>query len=123
MSDERPSKKQREILNYIEEFIRDNGFGPSYREMMRALGLKSVSTVAAHVDGLIAKGFLEKRENSARSLRVVAKPGETAMDASERSHLEWLQQEVAKRESNEKHLKEAEVLKAALDILDQSEKE
>jgi len=45
-----------------------------------------------------------------------------AMGASETSHLEWLRQEVAKRESSEKHSKEAEVLKAALDVLDQSEK-
>jgi len=38
---------------------------------MRALGYKSVSTVAVHIDGLITKGYLRKRDNSARSLEVV----------------------------------------------------
>lgn len=38
---------------------------------MRALGYKSVSTVAIHIDGLIAKGYVRKRDNSARSLEVI----------------------------------------------------
>jgi len=65
-----PSKKQKELLSFIEGFIAGNGYGPSYREIMRALDYKSVSTVAVHVDGLIAKGYLVKRDNSARSLEV-----------------------------------------------------
>lgn len=65
-----PSKKQKELLSFIEGFIGGNGYGPSYREIMRALDYKSVSTVAVHVDGLIAKGYLIKRDNSARSLEV-----------------------------------------------------
>lgn len=68
---ERSSKKQRELLNYVDEFIQANGFGPSYREIMKALGYKSVSTVAIHIDGLIKKGYLNKRDNSARSLEVL----------------------------------------------------
>lgn len=73
----RPSKKQRELLSFIEGFIAGHGYGPSYREIMRALDYKSVSTVAVHVDGLIQKGQLIKRERSARSLEVV-KATETA---------------------------------------------
>ena len=38
---------------------------------MKALGYKSVSTVAVHIDGLLAKGYLRKRDRSARSLEVV----------------------------------------------------
>lgn len=68
----RPSKKQHDLLMFIDGFIKGNGYGPSYREIMRALDYKSVSTVAAHVDGLIAKGWLVKKDNSARSLEVVA---------------------------------------------------
>lgn len=70
-SSNRPSKKQRELLSFIEGFIAGHGYGPSYREIMRALDYKSVSTVAVHVDGLIQKGQLIKRERSARSLEVV----------------------------------------------------
>ena len=68
----RPSKKQKELLNYLDGFITGHGYGPSYREIMRALNYKSVSTVAVHVNGLIAKGWVRKRDRSARSLEVVA---------------------------------------------------
>lgn len=71
MMNERSSKRQRELLNFVDGFIQGHGYGPSYREIMRALGYKSVSTVAVHIDGLIAKGYLLKRDNSARSLEVV----------------------------------------------------
>lgn len=77
----RPSKKQRELLSFIEGFIAGHGYGPSYREIMRALDYKSVSTVAVHVDGLIQKGQLIKRERSARSLEVVKE----SLDAPARS--------------------------------------
>lgn len=69
-ADIRPSKKQQELLIFIEGFIAQHGYGPSYREIMRALDYKSVSTVAVHVDNLIKKGHLQKRTNSARSLEV-----------------------------------------------------
>lgn len=71
MHTERASKKQQELLAFVDGFIKGNGYGPSYREVMRALGYKSVSTVATHIDGLIAKGYLRRRDNSARSLEVV----------------------------------------------------
>ena len=67
----RSTKRQRELLNFVDGFIQGHGYGPSYREVMRALGYKSVSTVAIHIDGLIQKGYLRKRDNSARSLEVV----------------------------------------------------
>ena len=67
----RPTKKQRELLSFIENFISGHGYGPSYREIMRGLGYKSVSTVATHIDNLIARGHLQKRTKSARSLEVV----------------------------------------------------
>ena len=66
-----PTKKQQELLRFIDGFIKGNGYGPSYREVMRALGYKSVSTVATHVDTLIVKGYLRKGDGySARSLEV-----------------------------------------------------
>ena len=71
MATERSTKRQRELLNFVDGFIQGHGYGPSYREIMRALGYKSVSTVAIHIDGLIAKGYVRKHDNSARSLEVV----------------------------------------------------
>lgn len=68
---ERATKKQQKLLEYIDTFIQENGYGPSYREIMRALEYKSVSTVATHIRALITKGLLEKGQDNARTLRVV----------------------------------------------------
>lgn len=67
----RPTKKQKELLQYIEQFIGEHGYSPSYREIMRGLNYTSVATVALHVGNLIKRGHLKKRDNSARSLEVV----------------------------------------------------
>lgn len=75
---ERSTKKQKELLSFVDEFIKEHGYGPSYREVMNGLGYKSVSTVAVHIDGLISKGYLRKRDNSARSLEVVTSEYKTS---------------------------------------------
>ena len=67
----RPTKRQKELLSYIEEFIAANGYSPSYREIMHGLKYSSVATVALHVNNLIKRGHLQKRDRSARSLEVV----------------------------------------------------
>jgi LexA DNA binding domain len=66
----RPTKKQRELLQYIEQFIGEHGYSPSYREIMNGLKYNSVATVALHVNSLIKRGHLRKRDHSARSLEV-----------------------------------------------------
>lgn len=67
----RPTKKQTELLEYLKGFITSTGYGPSYREIQRALDYKSVSTVATHIDGLVKAGRLRKRDRSARSIEIV----------------------------------------------------
>jgi repressor LexA len=68
----RPSKKQRELLTFIEKFIGEHGYSPSYREIMVGCSYTSVATVSLHVNNLIKRGHLRKRENNARSLEVVS---------------------------------------------------
>lgn len=117
MNDARPSKKQRELFVFISNFIKENGYGPSYREVMRALDYRSVSTVAVHVDGLIVRGMLRKTDHSARSLEVVGQSasGKPADD----DHIKWLKREIKKREAKDDATskKQAIVLSSALDIL------
>jgi SOS-response transcriptional repressor LexA len=67
----RPTRKQRELLSYIEAFIAEHGFSPSYREIMVGLNYTSVATVSLHVNNLINRGHLRKRDRSARSLELV----------------------------------------------------
>lgn len=95
MTDARlPTKKQRELLSFIDGFIKGNGYGPSYREIMRSLDYKSVSTVATHVDGLIARGYVRKRDNSARSLEVVGSTQMGVDNAQVDSHRRWYEARV-----------------------------
>ena len=76
----RPTKKQKELLAYIERFIAEHGYSPSYREIMNGLEYTSVATVALHVRNLITRGHLRKRDHSARSLEVVTP--DTALPAT-----------------------------------------
>lgn len=70
----RPTKKQRELLEFIRTFIAEHGYSPSYREIMNSLNYTSVATVSLHVNNLIKRGHLRKREHEARSLEVVDAP-------------------------------------------------
>ncbi|MBW3568520.1 hypothetical protein KY385_00105 [Candidatus Parcubacteria bacterium] len=66
----RPTKKQTELLRFIEQFIAEKGYGPSYREIMAGCNYSSVATVAVHVNNLVANGHLIKKDRSARSLEM-----------------------------------------------------
>jgi SOS-response transcriptional repressor LexA len=112
MARERATKKQQELLQFIGDFLKEHAYAPSYREVMVALGYKSVSTVAVHVDALIAKGYLTKSDKSARSIRLASE------SAEDNGHLAWLRTEIAKRETAGLDEDELNVLRRALDILD-----
>ncbi len=92
----RPTKKQRELLNYIEQFINEHGYSPSYREIMAGLNYNSVATVALHVNNLMKRGHLRKREHSARSLEVVDTKMETKITSNyiAPSEEKWLVEKV-----------------------------
>ena len=65
------TKKQLAVLNFLEDFTEENGYSPSYREIMTGLGLTSVSAVAEHIDNLVGKEVLKKVPGAARSLEVL----------------------------------------------------
>jgi hypothetical protein len=91
----RPTKKQRELLEFIETFIAEHGYSPSYREIMVGLNYTSVATVALHINSLIKRGHLLRRDGKARSLEVAQQssagtpiPVEEA--PSDSHHEQWL---------------------------------
>ena len=65
------TKKQLALLNFLEDFTEENGYSPSYREIMTGMGLSSVSAVAEHIDNLVEKGVLKKVPGAARSLEIL----------------------------------------------------
>jgi len=71
MSFIRPTKKQHELLTFVRDYTDKHGYSPSYREIADGLGYNSVATVALHVNNLIKRGHLTKRNKSSRSLEVI----------------------------------------------------
>lgn len=121
----RPTKKQHATLDMIKHFISEHGYSPSYREIMRACNYNSVATVALHVNNLIKRGHLLKRDNSARSLELVDGTEEGSKVTS--NHKNELIKEVEVRfsqlesELSEEILNEIYVLVGALKILGHQE--
>lgn len=106
------TKKQKVLLDFIAEFVQTSGYSPTLREIMQALGYKSVATVAKHVDNLVALGCVRKREGEARSLEVVAADAEAPWWAE-------LEREAQRRElsGRPERQEEAMILRRAAAIL------
>lgn len=62
--------KQRKILEFVTEYMNENGYPPSIREICQGVGLSSTSTVHAHLETLKKNGLLEKADAKSRGIRV-----------------------------------------------------
>ena len=69
------SEKQRSILEFIEAYTDDNGYPPSVREIGAAVGLRSPSSVHAHLKHLRELGYLEQQEHKTRTLTLSGHTG------------------------------------------------
>ena len=67
------TKRQKEILDYTQEFIKDKGYSPSLEEIARHFKLSSIATVHQHIAALKAKNYLSAEENQPRSINVYGK--------------------------------------------------
>jgi repressor LexA len=65
------TKRQREILDYLNEFIQQHGYAPSLEEVGRRFGLSSLATVHKHLTNLQDKGFIKRAWNRSRSVELV----------------------------------------------------
>ena len=66
------TKRQKQIYDYINQFIGEFGYSPSLEEVGRHFGLSSVATVHKHVTNLVRKGLLRRSWNQNRSIEVVS---------------------------------------------------
>lgn len=73
--------KQQAILNFINEYVEDNGFPPSVREIGRQFGIYP-ATVQDHISALERKGFLQKKRFQSRTLSVPASSRRAAAPAA-----------------------------------------
>jgi repressor LexA len=65
------TRRQREIYDFIDHFVRKNGYSPSFEEIGEGMGLSSLATVHKHVSNLEQKGLLKRDYNRSRSIDVV----------------------------------------------------
>jgi len=66
------TKRQREILDYLNDFIQQHGYAPSLEEIGRRFGLSSLATVHKHLTNLQEKGFIKRAWNRSRSVELVS---------------------------------------------------
>ncbi len=75
------TKRQREILDYLNDFIQQHGYAPSLEEIGRRFHLSSLATVHKHLTNLQEKGFIRRAWNRSRSVEVI--PAKVASRAVE----------------------------------------
>jgi repressor LexA len=65
------TRRQREVLDFISNFVQRSGYSPSFEEIARGLSLKSLATVHKHITNLEKKGLLQRAQNRSRSIDVL----------------------------------------------------
>jgi repressor LexA len=75
------TKRQREILDYLQDFIQQHGYAPSLEEIGRRFSLSSLATVHKHLTNLQDKGFIRRSWNRSRSVELLtARTGQRAVE-------------------------------------------
>ncbi len=69
------TKRQRQIYDFISEFVQKNGYSPSFEEIGAGMGLNSLATVHKHISNLEKKGLLTRDYNRSRSIDLLPPKG------------------------------------------------
>ena len=74
----RTSNKAQMIMDYVNQFVQENGYSPSVREIGEAVGLRSTASVSYHLQALQQKGVLQSAgpKGRKRALSTSARPGQ-----------------------------------------------
>jgi repressor LexA len=66
-------KRQRQIVEFISQFIQKNGYSPTLSEIAEAIGVSSLATIHEHLQALIKKNIIKKYEGAVRGIEMVDK--------------------------------------------------
>ncbi len=81
------TKRQKQVLEYLTQFINERGYEPSYQQIARALGIKSKGAIAKHIDALESQGLIIRtRENGSFKIELASQ--ESLTDSACR--IEWV---------------------------------
>ncbi len=65
------TKRQREILSYLQEYAADNGYAPSFEEIAAQFNYNSLATVHEHLTNLERKGYIRRNYNESRAIEIL----------------------------------------------------
>lgn len=66
-------ERHKDTLRHIENYIEENGFPPTVRELAELLGMKSTSTIQRYLEILEKEGYIERRTALPRAIKVINK--------------------------------------------------
>ena len=69
------TRRQREILDYLTEYIEDHQYAPSFEEIAQHFSFSSLATVHEHLTNLENKGFIRRSHNESRAIELAPEPG------------------------------------------------
>jgi repressor LexA len=75
------TRRQKEVIDFLETFVSRNGYSPSFEEIARGMGLKSLATVHKHITNLEKKGLLDRVHNRSRSIDLLPPGSRTRSSA------------------------------------------
>jgi repressor LexA len=76
-------KRQRQIVDFISQYIQSNGYSPTLSEIAQALGVSSLATVHEHLQALIKKKIIRKYEGAVRGIELLDKKVGQVLNAVE----------------------------------------
>src|ERR1700752_3256737 len=83
------TRRQRQVYDYISEFVQKNGYSPSFEEIGDGLGLSSLATVHKHISNLEKKGLLTRDYNKSRSIDLLPPKGRLKQLMSVNTAVVW----------------------------------
>src|SRR5499427_11066134 len=69
------TRRQKEVYDFLAQFVEKHGYSPSFEEIGEGLGLSSLATVHKHISNLEEKGLLKRDYNRSRSIDLVRPRG------------------------------------------------
>ena len=66
------TKRQREILTYLDAYSEDKGYAPSFEEIAEHFNYNSLATVHEHLSNLERKGYIKRSYNESRAIEILA---------------------------------------------------
>ncbi len=71
------TRRQKQILDYVESYIVEHGYAPSFEEIAFHFSFSSLATVHEHLTNLERKGYIRRTHNESRAIEVIPRPGQT----------------------------------------------